>query len=499
MKKNTTISFLLFAFLFVFFEGFAQKKLSYQENIDLAKKKFNAKIYGEAIELIDLAIKKKPKVAENYYFKGMCFFRQYKHQEAIAEFDKAIARDKKNWLYYKFRGDAYYNTETYEPALQDYTKAIDLEKSKKNDTLFWYRADTYRKLNRYKEAINDYDKAIALNDKNAEVFYHRAYMRAVIKDTIPACQDYQKAYEMGVVRAQREAYSLLKCAWAVPVIEKDDSPVAISKVEVEPFTGAVITSRGLKYEKYEFVPEKQLGFITSAVFGFDEPFIFRVHKPKGFKEDENGKVFFGAGFGIYENEKELGAVKDLFADNYEGVDAESLSNLRITLRFAKPLETGKIYTLKVRFFDKKSNAEIAMEMPFSMAEKTLQSNVINTTKSILALGAESKATNEMKIEKITFLENGKVANNLKPNTTYQLQLTEISNLPENLNYQYNWVSEKDGSSTIRAKGFFKFNKKNATLNITSPQQKGAYILWLAISAKDNPSHIWAVSYPISVL
>lgn len=493
MKKLFIILFLLPPYFL-----FAQKQ-SYQESINLADKKFNAKMYEEAIKLIDVAISKKPKVAENYYFKGMCFFRQYKHQEAIAEFDKAIARDGKKWIYFKFRGDAHYNMEVYEPALQDYTKAIDLEKNKKNDTLFWYRADTYRKLNRYQEAISDYDKAITINSKNSELFYHRAYMKAIIKDTIPACQDYQKAYEMGVVRAKREAYSLIKCAWAVPAIEKDDSPVAISKVEVEPFTGAVITSRGLKYEKYEFVTDKKLGFITSAVFGFDEPFIFRIHNPKGFKEDENGKVFFGAGFGIYEGEKELGAVNDLFSDNYEGVDAENLSNLRITLRFAKPLEIGKIYKLKVRFFDKKSNAEIAMEMPFSMAEKTLQSNVINTTKSILTLGAESKATNEIKIEKITFLENGKTTNNLKPNTTYQLQLAEISNLPENLNYQYNWISEKDGSSTIREKDFLKFNKKTITLNIISPQQKGAYILWLAVSAKDNPSRIWAVSYPISVL
>ena len=493
MKKLFIILFLLPpCFLF------AQKQ-SYQESVDLAKKKFSGKMYEEAIQLIDVAISKKPKVAENYYFKGMCFFRQYKHKEAIEQFDKAIARDGKKWIYFKFRGDAHYNMEVYEPALQDYAKALDLEKSKKNDTLFWYRADTYRKLNRYQEAISDYDKAITLNSKNSELFYHRAYMKAVVKDTTQACQDYQQAYEMGVVRAKREAYSLLKCTWAVPTIEKDDSPIAISKVDVEPFTGAVIVSRGLKYEKYEFVPDKQLGFITSAVFGFDEAFIFRIHSPKGFKEDENGKVFFGAGFGVYENEKELGAVKDLFGDNYEGVDAESLSNLRITLRFAKPLEIGKVYTLKVRFFDKKSNAEIFMEMPFSMANKTLQSNVINTTKSTLALGAESKATNEVKIEKMSFLENGKISHNLKPNTSYQLQLSEIDNFSENLNYQYTWVATKDGSSQIRETKPIKLNKKSLMFNIISPKQTGSYILWLYISEKDNPSRIWAVSYPISVL
>jgi len=97
---------------------FAQKQ-SYQESVDLAKKKFDGKMYEEAIKLIDVAISKKPKVAENYYFKGMCFFRQHKHKEAIEQFDKAIARNGKKWLYFKFRGDAYYNTEAYEQALQD--------------------------------------------------------------------------------------------------------------------------------------------------------------------------------------------------------------------------------------------------------------------------------------------------------------------------------------------------------------------------------------------
>jgi len=492
---------LLFICLLVFFVSkLTAQKQSYRECVKLAEKNFIEKNYDEAIKFIDLAIAKKPKTAENYFFKGKCFFRQKKYKEAIGAFDKTIARNPKNSIYFRYRGDSYYNIEAYEPALQDYNKAIELDKTQKNDTLFWYRGDTYRKLGRYQESIKDYDQALALNNKNNEVFYHRAYMYALLKDTIKACNDYQKAYEMGVVRAKKEAFSLVKCNWAKPIIEKDNSPVAISKVEVEPFTGAVIVARGLKYEKYEFVPEKQLGFITGASFGFDEPFIFRVYSPKGFKEDENGKVFFGAGFGVYENEKELGAVQDLFADNYEGADAEALSNLRITLRLAKPLETGKTYTLKVKFFDKKSNAAIDMQMPFTMAQKTLQSNIINTTKSVLALGAESKATDEIKIEKMTFLEKGKAVTNLKPHTDYLLSLSEISKLSENINVQYAWVSAKDGLSLHTEKLSTKLDKsKSLLLNLVSPKQKGEYIFWLYLSGQENPSHIWAVSYPISIL
>jgi len=495
MKKLLFVCLLAFSFL-----KLTAQKQSYRECVNLANKNFVEKNYDEAIKFIDLAIAKKPKTAENYFLKGRCFFNQKKYKEAIEAFDKAIALNAKNSLYFRYRGDSYYNITIYELALQDYNKAIGLDKTQKNDTLFWYRGDTYRELERYQEAIRDYDKALALNDKNAEVFYHRAYMYALLKDTIKACNDYQKAYEMGVVRAKKEAFDLAKCIWARPTIEKDNSPVAISKVEVEPFTGAVIVSRGLKYEKYEFVPEKQMGFITGAVFGFDEPFVFKVYAPKGFREDENGRIFFGAGFSIYENEKELGAVQDLFADNYEGVDAEALSNLRITMRFAKPLETGKTYTLKVKFFDKKSNAAIDMQMPFTMAQKTLQSSIISTTSSTFGLGVESKSTNQIDVKKIAFFEKGKVVSSLKTNANYQLQLSEISNLSENLNVHYAWVSAKDGVTLHTEKLSTKLVKsKSVLLNLSSPKQKGEYIFWLYLSEKDNPSHIWAVSYPISVL
>lgn len=478
----------------------AQKE-SYQQNVELAKKKLDAKMYEEAITYIDKAILKKPKVAENYYIKGVCYLKQGKYKESIEQLDIAIAKNDKNWLYFKSRGDSYYNSENYEMSLKDYIKSIELHKTKTNDTLFWYRGDAYRKLNRYQEAIQDYDKAILLNDKNPEVFFHRAYMKALLKDTTNACQDYQKAYEMGVLVAKKEAYNLVKCRWAAPTIEKDNSPVPISKVEVEPFTGAVIVSKGLKYKKCEFIPEKESGFITNAVFGFDESFVFCVEKPRGFKENENGKIFFGASFAIYENGTEVGGVKDLFADNYEGVDSEMLSNLRIKLSFNNLLKTEKQYTLKVRFFDKRSNAEISMEMPFVMAKNTSKSNIINLTQSILALGAESRATNEIEIGKVKLWDTGKAVSSLQPGRQYQLQLADIKRVAENLNLQYAWVLEKDGSCLKREKLMVKRNKndKNSlSININSPQQAGSYIFWLHLSDKENPAHIWAMSYPIKV-
>jgi hypothetical protein len=69
-----------------------------------------------------------------------------------------------------------------------------------------------------------------------------------------------------------------------------------------------------------------------------------------------------------------------------------------------------------------------------------------------------------------------------------------------LNVRYAWVSAKDGLMLHTEKLSTKLDKsKSVLLNLVSPKQKGGYIFWLYLSARENPSHIWAVSYPISVL
>jgi len=476
---------------------FAQK--NYKEALKMAQAKIAESKFDEAIPLLDKAIQSKPKIAEIHFLKGYCLLRQDKNTDAIPILDQAIKLDAKKWHYYKRRGDALYNTMQYEKSLPDYTKAIDLETSKKNDTLFQYRADAYLKLDKYQEAINDYDKAIALNSKNGQMYFDRGYMYAKLNNKEKGCPDYQKAYEMGIMKAEKEAFELMQCDWAKPKIKpKDDSPVSIDKIEVDAFTGAVFTSKKLSYEKFEIV-SKAGGFITSSVFAPDDEFIIKIETPKGFNLDGTD-AHVGIGFGVYEGTKLLGEIDDLFKDG-GALDAESLTSLKITLSMPKELEVKKIYILKVRFFDKLSNGEILVDMPFMVAQNTSKSTSINVSTGTLASEAITKSTSEISINKLDFMLAGKaVKTPLKGNQNYILSLSEKKSIGNEFNYRYTFISTTTGERISS-------DSKNAVLAVAKGLKieiplktppKGSYVLWLEIKDSKNDSKIWTMAYSLDV-
>ncbi|KOY86642.1 hypothetical protein AD998_11260 [bacterium 336/3] len=491
MKKTWIV-----ALIFIQLPLFAQK--NYKEALSMAQTKMKEKDYREAAPLLEKAIKFKPKIAQNYYLKGYCLVELSKHTEAIESLDQAIKLDAKQWRYFKKRGDAYYNAKLYDKSLPDYTKAIDLETSKKNDTLFQYRADTYMNLNKYQEAIDDYDKAIAINNKNKQLYFDRGYMYNKLGNKEKGCPDYQKAYEMGLENAKSEAYEMMQCDWAKPKVkEKDNSPVAISDVQVDPFTGAIFISKGLTYEKYEITP-KSGGFVTSSIFGYDEDFVLKVDKPRGFNLN-NTDAHVGVGFSVYQGNTSLGEAEDLFKE-IGPLEQEMLNNLKITLSFPKS-EANSDLLLKARFYDKLSNAEILVNMPFTMAEKTAKSNNIRTSTSVLGNGINTKSTFEITVGKIEFLMAGKNVGTLKVNQNYVLSLSEKKNLGNVVNYRYSFVDAQTGERVLSdgkkevlamAKGL------KTDLPIKTPSKKGNYIVWLEVKESKDLNRIWTMTYPVVV-
>jgi hypothetical protein len=292
----------------------------------------------------------------------------------------------------------------------------------------------------------------------------------------------------------------MKCDWAKPKVkDKDTRPVAISDVQVDPFTGAVFVSKGLTYEKYEIVP-KNGGFVTSSVFGHDESFILKVEKPRGFNLN-NTDAHVGVGFGVFQGETSLGEVENLFKD-VGPIEAEMLNNLKITLSFPKPVDANSSFLLKARFYDQLSNAEILVDMPFTMAEKTSQSNNIRTSTSVLGNGIHTKATSEISVGKVEFLMTGKNAGtNLKANQNYVLSLSEKKNLANVVNYRYTFVDAQTGERVFSdgkkevlavAKGL------KTDLPIKTPTKKGKYIVWLEVKESKNLEKIWTMTCPVVV-
>ena len=74
----------------------------------------------EAIDLLNLAIKKDPNYYEAYYNRGVVFYLLKDYQKAVDDFSKAIAIDPKNSSAYASRGEVHEIMRENEKAYSDY-------------------------------------------------------------------------------------------------------------------------------------------------------------------------------------------------------------------------------------------------------------------------------------------------------------------------------------------------------------------------------------------
>jgi tetratricopeptide (TPR) repeat protein len=114
---------------------------------------------------------------------------------AIKDYTKAIKADKKN-------KDAYFNRGTCELALKDFKTAMsDFNKTIKLDPKFvkayYSRATVFVSQQKYVEALPDLDKTIELDETLPNVLTLRGQIRAQTGNKKGACEDFNKAKEIG--------------------------------------------------------------------------------------------------------------------------------------------------------------------------------------------------------------------------------------------------------------------------------------------------------------
>lgn len=462
-------------------ESLAQKKYKELQNraYDLLK---NQK-YQEAITIFDELIQKKPKLLENYYWKSFCLLQTSHNEEAIKMLDSAIKKNANYWRFYYARGKAYANLGKFQEALQDYQKAISIES--KNDTLFWETAYVYRSLKKYNEAIENYTQAIRLNAQNTELYYQRAHCYALLPEKTnykeQACSDYQKAFEAGIQQAKIEAWETFKCKFARPTLHKDNSLVPISRIEVEPLSGATIISKGISYERCEiYVGKNGNAFLVGNEISNNSEIVFKIINPRGFRKNQEDKIFFGNTFAIYENNKLLNQSKDLYEDDFSGVDAEMFKTLEFTTNI-HGLAENKNSTLIVRFFDKQSNAEITIILPFVVKAKTLKNNFIDVFYGVLGQGTASKSVGNIDIQRIEWRQNQKVVGKLKHSQPFELWLIGVKNVKSSLQAQYAWIDTQNGENVEKNSLILKeHHEKIVIQTLKAPTKTGKYIFWLKL-------------------
>lgn len=118
------------------------------------------------------------------------------YQEAMQAFEKAIEvgdlADAEAFAY-NMRGTFHYLRGDTD-SLDDMTKAIELDSSLIQS--YVKRASMHLEAGRREEASADFDAAIAQDDKDPDIYYHRAQLHFILSEFGEAAKDYQKSIDL---------------------------------------------------------------------------------------------------------------------------------------------------------------------------------------------------------------------------------------------------------------------------------------------------------------
>jgi tetratricopeptide (TPR) repeat protein len=418
--------------------------------------------------------------------KGDEFYNATNYAEAIKYFTQAIEVDKKNVKGYWYRADAYRQNQQYAEGVLDYTKALEFEPE--NVKFYTRRGDCYYNINQYDKALKDYDRGIELENTNAMLWLYRGDCYAKLGDNNNACDDYQKAFELGDKSAKSQARQI-SCDW-VKALQKPcptEAP-AINKVEVDPFTGTVLISKGLNYRDFNIETDEKETTITAPEFAMGESFNFKINRPTNFCLSDEDEAFFGIGLKLADDTgKELANIPNIYQEG-QGVAQDALKYLSAKLDFDTPMEKGKSYSMILRFFDTQGNGEVLMSLADFKITPATRTNP-NTFKSESSLGP-GIFTGSTGIEPVSLeiKQQGKtdlVKNRVLAKSGVISFTVTTRNPGAEANYQFRLIDnmgqvayKQAGKATVKA------TKMKADLALKN-QKPGTYQLWLSFTGVDG--------------
>jgi tetratricopeptide (TPR) repeat protein len=457
---------LVFTSTFILLVAFNLSAQTFDELIGKGDDFYAEKNYEEAVKTFTLAIAIEPNFAKGYWYRGDANRELAKFEDAINDYSVAITIEPKNAKFHKLRGDSYYDLKQYDKAEKDYSKGIELDA--KNATLWLYRGDCYL-------ATKQKDKA---------------------------CPDYKKAQELGSRNAKPQAQKL-GCEWVNHMVGGKPCPVgeaSISKLEVDPLTGAVLTSKGLTYDKFEIKNESGSAFITGPEVSLGESIVMTLFNPKGFCSDTDGVIFMGAGHETREvGGREIDKIHNIYKEG-DSFPPDQTKTISIKFKVAAPMAAGKSYDMMAHFFDTKGNGEIFIEMPIKTASKTLSAaNFVSTKDKVGAGMASAGVGGEIKIMELHHKGHGGAIqfDALEQSTHYTLTANEVKNLNKHSHFMFRFIDEK-GAVVLEHKGKAVFHGEHVKLDFSTEGVKpGKFILWLKIQEVDLPQNI-GILVPVQV-
>jgi hypothetical protein len=429
---------------------------------------------------------------DDLIIKGDDFYAAKNYKEAINYFSQAVAMNPKNVKGFWYRADSYRALSEYDFAIKDYTSAIAIDPA--NSKFFKLRGDCNYNLKLFTVAEKDYSKGIELDPKNATLWLYRGDCYLAQKQNDKACTDYKKAQELGARNARIQA-GKAGCEWVSHMAGNTPCPTgesAISKIEVDPQTGAVITSKGLTYDKFEIKNESGTAYISGPEVALGETIVLTLFNPKGFCTDTDGVVFMGAGHETREvGGREIDKVHNIYKEG-QSFPPDQTKTLSIKFKVAAPMASGKSYDMKAHFFDTKGNGELYIEMPIKTTENTLTASSFTTSNGTVGPGMISSAVGgEIKGMELHHKVHGAAIpfNSLERENNYVLTASDVKNLNKHSHFMFRFIDDQ-GRVAIESKGKAVYHGEHVKLDFSTEGVKpGKYTLWLKIQEEDAPQNI----------
>ena len=125
-----------------------------------------------------------------YFNRGYTQALSGNYESAIKDYSKAISHDSTNAKVFVNRGDLWSGVEEHQKAIFDFTSAISV--NNKDELAYFNRAKELAKIGMIEQAIDDYSIAIILNPSNIEYYFLRGELKVRAAEYLSAAADYTK-------------------------------------------------------------------------------------------------------------------------------------------------------------------------------------------------------------------------------------------------------------------------------------------------------------------
>lgn len=160
--------------------------------------KHKLKQYSYAIKDMEqgLRLYKYQRIEEDVYTKlAQAKFETGDFKGAIKVFDTLVGRNPKNEFAFTYRGAARIEINDFSAAIADLEQAIKI--NSKSYVAYNFLGTAKAGLKQYVEALKDFDQAIKLKFNYPSTYVNRAAVKMASKDRKGACEDLNKADQLG--------------------------------------------------------------------------------------------------------------------------------------------------------------------------------------------------------------------------------------------------------------------------------------------------------------